>query len=80
MVADSQLKLAKSLCANAEIPTDYRIEAGELLRRTEDAMIRPPIERRIDNDSAVVEEPVEPLQDLVRRQKERMERIHAVSR
>jgi hypothetical protein len=60
----------ESLCANADIPTDYRIEAGELLRRTEDAMIRPPIERRTDNDSAVVEK-VEPLADLVARRRRR---------
>jgi hypothetical protein len=61
----------ESLCANADIATDYRIEAGELLRRTEDAMIRPPIERARTDDPAKVDESYEPLADLVARQRAR---------
>jgi hypothetical protein len=34
------------VCGNADIPIDYRIEAGELLRRADgDAQLRPVIER-----------------------------------
>ena len=58
-------RFLESLCANADIPTDYRIEAGELLRRSEDPAIRPSIERppaRTDNNP---EEPVIPLADLI---------------
>jgi hypothetical protein len=69
-VTEFAKRFLESLCANANIPTDYRIEAGELLRRTEDAMIRPPIERRTDNDSLVVEK-VEPLAHLVARRRRR---------
>ena len=64
-------RFLESLCANAEIPTDYRIEAGEILRRSEDVMIRPPIERSVRTDAVDSAEPVEDLATLVARQRKR---------
>jgi hypothetical protein len=75
-VTEFAKRFLESLCANADIPTDYRIEAGELLRRSEDVMVRPPIERRTDNiDSAKVEEPVQPLSELVAARRRRQEAL-----
>jgi hypothetical protein len=69
-------RFLESLCANADIPTDYRIEAGELLRRSEDAMIRPPIERLpARTDDVKAEEPVIPLADLVAQRRARHDRM-----
>jgi hypothetical protein len=47
------------LCASAD-NIDYRIEAGEILRRSEDARIMPPIERpaapvRVDTEAEAEE-------------------------
>jgi len=72
-------RFLESLCANADIPTDYRIEAGELLRRSEDVMIRPPIERRTDNVNSAEAEVVEPLSVVVARQRARADRLLALS-
>jgi len=69
-VTEFAKRFLESLCANADIPTDYRIEAGELLRRSEDVMIRPPIERS-PASTVKAEEVVEPIWDVVRRQRAR---------
>jgi len=70
-VTEFAKRFLESLCANANIPTDYRIEAGELLRRSEDAMIRPPIERLPARTDDTVKVEYEPLSVIVARQKKR---------
>jgi len=75
-VTEFAKRFLESLCANADIPTDYRIEAGELLRRSEDVMIRPPIERPpARTDNADPAEPPEDLATLVARQRARADRM-----
>jgi hypothetical protein len=74
-VTEFSKRFLESLCANADIPTDYRIEAGELLRRSEDVMIRPPIERPVRTDNVDPAEPAEDLATLVARQRARADRM-----
>jgi len=78
-VTEFAKRFLESLCANADIPTDYRIEAGELLRRSEDVMVRPPIERRTDDVNSAEAEVVEPLSVVVARQRARADRLLALS-
>jgi hypothetical protein len=62
-------RFLESLCANAEIATDYRIEAGALLRRYEAPRVVSEIVRptyRTDDSAA---EPVEPLSVVIARRK-----------
>jgi hypothetical protein len=74
-VTEFAKRFLESLCASADIPTDYRIEAGELLRRSEDVMIRPPIERPARTDNVDSAEPPEDLATLVARQRARADRM-----
>jgi hypothetical protein len=79
-VTEFSKRFLESLCANVDIPTDYRIEAGELLRRSEAAMLRPPIERLpVRTDNVDPAEPPEDLAALVTRQRERCDRLLALS-
>jgi hypothetical protein len=80
-VADSAKLFLASIFTDPEQNVDHRLAATTALRRSEDVRIVPAIERppaRTD-DSAEAEEPVESLQDLVRRQRERADRILALS-
>jgi hypothetical protein len=39
-------RFLESICASADVPTDYKIQAAETLRRAEgDAQLRPSVER-----------------------------------
>jgi len=79
-VAESAKLFLASIFTDPEQKIDDRLAATTALRRSEDVRIMPPIERpvRADNDSAEAEKP-EPLADLVRRQRERANRILALS-
>jgi hypothetical protein len=70
-------RFLESVCANVDIPTDHRIEAGELLRRSEDAKIMPLIERPAPVRTDSAEEPPIPLLELVRQRRERADRMQA---
>jgi hypothetical protein len=68
-----------AVCASADTPTDYRIEAGELLRRHEAPRVMSEIVRPIYRpDNVEPAEPPEDLKALVDRQRARMERILAM--
>jgi hypothetical protein len=80
-VAESAKLFLASVFTDPEQNIDHRLAATTALRRSEDVRIVPPIERppaRTD-DSAEVEEPVESLQDLVKRQRARADRLLALS-
>jgi hypothetical protein len=70
-----------SVCASADIPVDYKIEAGELLRRYEAPRVTPEIVRPTyrPDDSAEAEEERIPLHRVVEMQRARMDRILALS-
>jgi hypothetical protein len=73
-------RFLESLCANADIPTDYRIEAGELLRRHEaPRVMSESVRPTYRTDDSAAEPPPEDLQSLVRRQRERCDRLLALS-
>jgi hypothetical protein len=70
-------RFLESLCANADIATDYRIEASELLRRHEAPRITPEnVRPNYSSDDAPVEEH-EPLADVVARQRARADVLGA---
>src|SRR5262249_51743957 len=79
-VAESAKLFLASVFTDPDQNIDHRLAATTALRRSEDVRIMPPIERppaRADNvDSA---DPVESLQDLVKRQRVRADRLLALS-
>jgi hypothetical protein len=69
-------RFLESTCANVDVPIDYRIEAGECLRRSEDTMIRPPVERAPARAEETKErEVIVPLADLLRRRRARQDAL-----
>jgi len=78
-VAEFTKGFLRSVCVSADIAIDYQIEASELLRKHEAPRVMSEIVRPSYCVSEPAEsEPVEPLQDLVRRQRERMDRMLAL--
>jgi predicted RNase H-like nuclease (RuvC/YqgF family) len=71
-IAQFVKKYLKSVCESTDIATDYRIEAGELLRRHEAPRIAPETVRPAYRDeNAGPREPPVPLLELVRQRRER---------
>jgi hypothetical protein len=80
-VAESAKVFLASIFTDPEQNIDHRLAATSALRRSEDVRIVPAIERppaRTD-DSAKAEEVVEPLSVVVARQRERADRLLALS-
>jgi hypothetical protein len=73
-VSEFVRKYLQSLCENTDIAVDYRIEAGELLRRHEAPRVTPESIRPDYRDDAPTE-PIEPLASVVARQRERADRM-----
>jgi hypothetical protein len=78
-VAEFTKGFLRSVCVSADIPTDYRIEAGELLRRHEAPRVIPENVRPTYRAGDPAEEPPEPLSVVVARQRERADRLLALS-
>jgi hypothetical protein len=75
-VAESAKRFLASIFTDPEQAIDHRLAATTALRRAEDARIMPPIERPVrTDDSAKVEEIVEPLSVVVARQRARADRM-----
>jgi hypothetical protein len=74
-VTEIAKRFLESVCANVDVSTDHRLEAGEILRRSEDVKIVPATERppaRIDDAPL---EPPEPLASVIARRRARADRM-----
>jgi hypothetical protein len=79
-VAESAKAFLASIFTDPDQNIDDRLAATTALRRSEDVRIVPPIERPVCTDNVKsVEEVVEPLSVVLARQRERMERLLALS-
>jgi hypothetical protein len=78
-VSEFVRKYLRTVCESTDIATDYKIEAGELLRRHEAPRVTPDSVRPSYRDSDTVEptEPPIPLLELVRQRRERSDRMQA---
>jgi hypothetical protein len=78
-VTESAKLFLASVFTDPEQNIDHRLAATTALRRSEDVRIMPPIERPVRTDNVEPEEPPEPLQDVVARQRARADRLLALS-
>jgi hypothetical protein len=77
-VAESAKVFLASIFTDPEQNIDHRLAATTALRRAEDVRIMPPIERPVRTDNVYPAEPYEDLQALVKRQRERADRLLAL--
>jgi hypothetical protein len=78
-VAEAAKVFLASIFTDPDQNIDHRLQATKALRSSEDVRIMPPIERPARTDNADPPEPYEDLQALVKRQRERCDRLLALS-
>ena len=73
-VAEFTKRFLQSVCTSADIATDYRIEAGELLRKHEAPRVAPETVRLVYQEEPKGEPPI-PLQELVAQRRARADAL-----
>src|SRR5262249_47044284 len=77
-ILDFVKRFLESVCVNAEIATDYQVEAAALLRRYQAPRVVSEVVRPIYRTDDLPEVEYEPLSVVVARQRERADRILAL--